>query len=31
LAAQRRVTSAQDNSAWEDFLVYHQLKEEEEG
>jgi predicted amidohydrolase YtcJ len=22
------VTSAQDNSAWEDFLVYHQLKEE---
>ncbi len=26
--ARNGVTSAQDNSAWEDFLVYHQLKEE---
>jgi predicted amidohydrolase YtcJ len=26
--AQNGVTSAQDNSAWEDFLVYHDLKEE---
>ena len=26
--ARSGVTSAQDNSAWEDFLVYHQLKEE---
>jgi predicted amidohydrolase YtcJ len=26
--ASNGVTSAQDNSAWEDFLVYHQLKEE---
>jgi predicted amidohydrolase YtcJ len=26
--ARNGLTSAQDNSAWEDFLVYHQLKEE---
>ncbi len=26
--ARNGVTSAQDNSAWEDFLVYHDLKEE---
>jgi len=26
--AENGVTSAQDNSDWEDFLVYHQLKEE---
>ena len=26
--AQNGVTSAQDNSDWEDFLVYHELKEE---
>jgi len=26
--AMNGVTSAQDNSAWEDFLVYHDLKEE---
>lgn len=26
--ARNGVTSAQDNSAWEDFLVYHTLKEE---
>jgi predicted amidohydrolase YtcJ len=26
--ASNGVTSAQDNSAWEDFLVYHDLKEE---
>ena len=26
--ARNGVTSAQDNSEWEDFLVYHQLKEE---
>ena len=26
--ARSGVTSAQDNSAWEDFLVYHDLKEE---
>ena len=27
-AARNGVTSAQDNSAWEDFLVYEQLKKE---
>jgi len=26
--ARNGLTAAQDNSAWEDFLVYHQLKEE---
>ncbi|HKM65683.1 MAG TPA: amidohydrolase [Candidatus Acidoferrum sp.] len=26
--ARNGVTSAQDNSSWDDFLVYHQLKEE---